>query len=286
MRFWHYSFFMSGEKFMKTVLTIAGSDSGGGAGIQADLKTIMAFGVYGTCAVTALTAQNTLGIQGIHPVPSDFLAAQIGSVFSDLSPDAVKIGMVPSPESMRIVIDRIRFYKASSVVIDPVMISSSGTPLISLEAIRLAKEELFPLASVITPNLPEMEFLSGIRIDSDSAREKAARLISKDCGCAVLAKGGHSTGADDLLCLGDTMLWYRQERIDNPNTHGTGCTCSSALACGLALGKSLPEAVQGAKAYMTGAIQSGLNLGSGSGPLNHSWCLAPFSPWTSKTGEQ
>ncbi|MGN0313167.1 MAG: bifunctional hydroxymethylpyrimidine kinase/phosphomethylpyrimidine kinase [Fusicatenibacter sp.] len=263
---------------MKTVLTIAGSDSGGGAGIQADLKTMTAFGIYGTSAVTALTAQNTTGIQSVLPVSPEFLAAQLDSVFSDLPPDAVKIGMVPTPESMRILIDRLRFYRASHIVIDPVMISSSGTPLMSSEAIQLAKEELFPLAQVITPNLPETEFLSGMQIDSDAAREQAATAISMAYGCAVLVKGGHSLGADDLLCAGDTFLWYRGERIENPNTHGTGCTCSSALACGLALGRTLPDAVLGAKAYMNGAIRSGLNLGSGSGPLDHTWCLTPFSP--------
>ena len=247
----------------KTVLTIAGSDSSGGAGIQADLKTMLANGVYGMSAITALTAQNTTGVSGIFPVTPEFLAMQIDSVFSDIRPDAVKIGMVSSGELIRVIAERLSYYKAENIVVDPVMISTSGSRL-------LDEELLLPMAAVATPNIPEAEVLSGICIRSSEDMVRAAEIISREYGCAVLCKGGHRLNdANDLLYRDGGFCWFMGRRIDNPNTHGTGCTLSSAIASGLARGYSLEQAVERAKEYLSGALEAMLDLGSGSGPMDH-----------------
>lgn len=251
----------------KTVLTIAGSDSSGGAGIQADLKTMLANGVYGMSAITALTAQNTTGVSGIFPVTPEFLAMQIDSVFSDIRPDAVKIGMVSSGELIRVIAERLSYYKAENIVVDPVMISTSGSRLLDEDAL---KELLLPMAAVATPNIPEAEVLSGICIRSSEDMVRAAEIISREYGCAVLCKGGHRLNdANDLLYRDGGFCWFMGRRIDNPNTHGTGCTLSSAIASGLARGYSLEQAVERAKEYLSGALEAMLDLGSGSGPMDH-----------------
>ena len=254
----------------KTVLTIAGSDSSGGAGIQADLKTMLANGVYGMSAITALTAQNTTGVSGIFPVTPEFLAMQIDSVFSDIRPDAVKIGMVSSGELIRVIAERLSYYKAENIVVDPVMISTSGSRLLDEDAVGALKELLLPMAAVATPNIPEAEVLSGICIRSSEDMVRAAEIISREYGCAVLCKGGHRLNdANDLLYRDGGFCWFMGRRIDNPNTHGTGCTLSSAIASGLARGYSLEQAVERAKEYLSGALEAMLDLGSGSGPMDH-----------------
>ena len=251
----------------KTVLTIAGSDSSGGAGIQADLKTMLANGVYGMSAITALTAQNTTGVSGIFPVTPEFLAMQIDSVFSDIRPDAVKIGMVSSGELIRVIAERLSYYKAENIVVDPVMISTSGSRLLDEDAVGALKELLLPMAAVGTTNIPEAEVLC-IRSSEDMVR--AAEIISREYGCAVLCKGGHRLNdANDLLYRDGGFCWFMGRRIDNPNTHGTGCTLSSAIASGLARGYSLEQAVERAKEYLSGALEAMLDLGSGSGPMDH-----------------
>lgn len=254
----------------KTALTIAGSDPSGGAGIQADLKTMLANGVYGMSAITALTAQNTTGVSGIFPVTPEFLGMQIDSVFSDIRPDAVKIGMVSSKELIRVIADRLSYYKAENIVVDPVMISTSGSRLIDEDAVGALKELLLPMAAVVTPNIPEAEVLSGIRIRSSEDMVRAAEIISREYGCAVLCKGGHRLNdANDLLYRDGGFCWFMGRRIDNPNTHGTGCTLSSAIASGLARGYGLEQAVESAKEYLSGALEAMLDLGSGSGPMDH-----------------
>ena len=254
----------------KTVLTIAGSDSSGGAGIQADLKTMLANGVYGMSAITALTAQNTTGVSGIFPVTPEFLAMQIDSVFSDIRPDAVKIGMVSLGELIRVIAERLSYYKAENIVVDPVMISTSGSRLLDEDAVGALKELLLPMAAVATPNIPEAEVLSGICIRSSEDMVRAAEIISREYGCAVLCKGGHRLNdANDLLYRDGGFCWFMGRRIDNPNTHGTGCTLSSAIASGLARGYSLEQAVERAKEYLSGALEAMLDLGSGSGPMDH-----------------
>ena len=254
----------------KTALTIAGSDPSGGAGIQADLKTMLANGVYGMSAITALTAQNTTGVSGIFPVTLEFLGMQIDSVFSDIRPDAVKIGMVSSKELIRVIADRLSYYKAENIVVDPVMISTSGSRLIDEDAVGALKELLLPMAAVVTPNIPEAEVLSGIRIRSSEDMVRAAEIISREYGCAVLCKGGHRLNdANDLLYRDGGFCWFMGRRIDNPNTHGTGCTLSSAIASGLARGYGLEQAVESAKEYLSGALEAMLDLGSGSGPMDH-----------------
>ena len=260
---------------MKTALTIAGSDSSGGAGIQADIKTMLANGVYAMSAITALTAQNTTGVQGIFEVSPDFLGQQIDSVFTDIRPDAVKIGMVSSEALIRCIGERLRFYRATCVVVDPVMVATSGARLLSETAVSALEAELFPLAAVLTPNIPEGEVLSGMAIRSGADMETAAREISERYGCAVLLKGGHDLNdANDLLYRDHTARWFRGKRINNPNTHGTGCTLSSAIASGLALGYPLEEAVERAKQYISGALAAMLDLGKGAGPMDHGWNLA------------
>lgn len=256
---------------MKTALTIAGSDSSGGAGIQADIKTMTACGVFAMSAITALTAQNTTGVSGILSVEQDFLAKQIDAVFEDIRPDAVKIGMVASPDTARTIADRLSCWKAENVVVDPVAVATSGSALSTNEAYEAVKKLLFPMAAVITPNIPEAQLISGMEIHCDEDMERAARKISGEYGCAVLCKGGHSiSDADDVLALPEgTLTWFRGRRINNTNTHGTGCTLSSAIAAGLAKGKPLTEAVADAKEYISGALGAMLDLGRGSGPLHH-----------------
>ncbi len=259
---------------MKTALTIAGSDSCGGAGIQADIKTMTMNGVFAMSAVTALTAQNTLGVTGIQESTPEFLALQLDAVFTDIFPDAVKIGMVSSTELIRVIAEKLRQYQARHVVVDPVMVATSGSSLLKSDAVRAMTEELFPLAEVITPNIPEAEVLSGERIQSEADMEKAAAAISKKYGCAVLLKGGHSINdANDVLYQNGNIVWFRGKRIDNPNTHGTGCTLSSAIASNLAKGFNLTTSVERAKSYLSGALQAQLNLGAGSGPMKHNYLL-------------
>ena len=259
---------------MRTALSIAGSDSSGGAGIQADLKTMTMNGVFAMTAITALTAQNTTGVQAIQETTPTFLAQQLDAVFTDIRPDAVKIGMVSSPELIRTIAERLRFYHAQNIVVDPVMVATSGSRLIRPEAVDTLTKELLPLALVVTPNIPEAELLSGRTIRDRAEMEAAAKAIGVAYGCAVLLKGGHSVqDANDLLYAGGTLQWFEGARIQNPNTHGTGCTLSSAIAANLAKGFSLPESVRRAKAYISGALAAMLDLGQGSGPMNHAWTL-------------
>lgn len=262
------------EKNMKTTLSIAGSDSCGGAGIQADLKTMTMNGVYGMTAITALTAQNTLGVRDILEVTPDFLKAQIDAVFEDIRPDAVKIGMVASAELIRVIAERLRFYQAGNVIVDPVMVATSGARLLKDDALEMLTKELLPLARVITPNIPEAQILSGKTISDAKEMEAVAGEIREKYGCAVLLKGGHSINdANDLLCDENGMTWFNGRRIENPNTHGTGCTLSSAIASNLAKGYSLEESIRRAKEYIAGALEAMLDLGRGSGPMQHNFNL-------------
>jgi len=255
-----------GENKMKCALTIAGSDCSGGAGIQADIKTIAAHKIYGESVITALTAQNTTGVYGVIDVPAAFVAKQLDCVFKDIPPDAVKTGMLSKPEIIKAVAAKLKYYKAKNIVVDPVMVSTSGAKLINAAAVKALKRYLFPLASLITPNIPEAEVLSGIKIKNAQDILRAARLI----GGTVLIKGGHSgTNADDLLLYKGKAVWFKAKRINNPNTHGTGCTLSSAIACNLAAGLGMAASVKNAKRYVTAALKAGLDLGAGSGPLNH-----------------
>ena len=259
---------------MKTALTIAGSDSSGGAGIQADLKTMTMNGVYAMSAITALTAQNTTGVRAVEETAPDFLRQQIDAVFEDIYPDAVKIGMVASCELIRVIADRLRFYKAQNVVVDPVMVATSGSALIKSDAVQTLTEELLPLATVVTPNIPEAEILSGMRIGTAEEMAEAARKIGSEHHCAVLLKGGHSVNdANDLLWADGEITWFEGKRIDNPNTHGTGCTLSSAIAANLAKGFTLTESVRRAKEYISGALAAMLDLGKGAGPMMHNFDL-------------
>ena len=259
---------------MKTALTIAGSDSSGGAGIQADIKTMTLNGVYAMSAVTALTAQNTTGVTGIFEVTPEFLGQQIDAVFADIPPDAVKIGMVSSPELIKVIAEKLREYNAKNIVVDPVMVSTAGSRLMKEEALQTLETELIPLATVITPNIPEAGILSGMKIQSSDGMTAAAKQIGDKFGCAVLLKGGHSVSdADDLLYARQDCLWFKGKRIENPNTHGTGCTLSSAIAANLAKGCSLETAVERAKEYISGALGAMLDLGRGSGPMNHAFDL-------------
>lgn len=255
---------------MKKVLTIAGSDCSGGAGIQADLKTMTAHKVYGMSVITALTAQNTTGVYGVLDAGADFVGQQLDCVFKDIYPDSIKIGMVSNIETIEMIAEKLKLYKASNIVIDPVMVSTSGCALMSPDAMGTLIEKLLPLGDVITPNIPEAEKLCGFEIKSGEDMIKAAEKIGKHLDGSVLIKGGHLTEtADDLLWHQGELRWYKSERVDNPNTHGTGCTLSSAIASNLALGYSVEASVANAKAYITGALKANLNLGSGSGPLNH-----------------
>ena len=255
---------------MRTALSIAGSDSSGGAGIQADIKTMTANGVYAMTAVTALTAQNTTGVTDILEATPSFLAAELDAVFTDIFPDAVKIGMVSSAELITVIADKLTQYGAKHIVVDPVMVATSGSKLLRDDAIGALTERLLLLAEVLTPNIPEAEILADMKIESPADMETAARTISEKYGCAVLCKGGHDLNdANDLLWKDGQARWFNGRRINNPNTHGTGCTLSSAIASNLAKGKDLESAVERAKAYISGALGAMLDLGHGRGPMNH-----------------
>ncbi|MDY2713607.1 MAG: bifunctional hydroxymethylpyrimidine kinase/phosphomethylpyrimidine kinase [Candidatus Faecivivens sp.] len=259
---------------MKTALTIAGSDCSGGAGIQADLKTMTVNGVYAMSAITALTAQNTTGVAGILEVTPDFLKQQIDMIFDDIRPDAVKIGMVSSSALIRVIAERLRFYHAENIVVDPVMVATSGSALMKNDAVETLIDQLLPLATLVTPNIPEAQVLSGMSIETEEEMEAAARKIGDACHCAVLVKGGHNINdANDLLYTDGKLQWFYGKRIDNPNTHGTGCTLSSAIAANLAKGYPLTQSVQKAKEYISGALAAMLDLGNGSGPMNHAFML-------------
>lgn len=259
---------------MRTALSIAGSDSCGGAGIQADIKTMTMNGVYAMTAITALTAQNTMGVSGICETTPEFLKLQLEAVFCDIFPDAVKIGMVSSTELITVIAYTLKFFGAKNIVVDPVMVSTSGSRLMNTDAVSVLTDKLFPLATVVTPNIPEAEILSGMTIRGESDLEKAAKRIGEIYRCAVLLKGGHGINdANDLLYMDGEIQRFNGKRIDNPNTHGTGCTLSSAVAANLAKGFSLQESVKHAKEYISGALVAGLDLGKGSGPLMHNFDL-------------
>lgn len=260
------------EYDMKKVVTIAGSDSSGGAGIQADIKTMMAHGVYAMSAITALTAQNTTGVYDVLEATPEFVGEQIDCIFNDIWPDAVKIGMVSNIGIIEKIAEKLKEHQAENIVVDPVMVSTSGCALMSPDAQETLVTKLLPLADIITPNIPEAECLCGFEIKSTDDMVRAAEVIGKNLKGCVLIKGGHLTEtADDLLYDNGELLWYRGERVDNPNTHGTGCTLSSAIASNLALGYDMKTSVKNAKDYITGALKDGLDLGKGSGPLNHAY---------------
>ncbi len=259
---------------MKTALTVAGCDPSGGAGIGADIKAMTMNGVFAMSVITALTAQNTTGVKSISEVTPDFLREQIDMVFEDIKPDAVKIGMVSNSELIEVLAQRLAFYKAKNVVVDPVMVATSGARLVKKDAVDAIEKHLLPIADLVTPNIPEAEILCARTIKSREDMISAALDINKHYGCAVLLKGGHSVNdSNDLLCEKGELRWFSAQRIDNPNTHGTGCTLSSAIAANLAKGFELAESVQRAKNYISGALSAMLNLGKGSGPLNHSFNL-------------
>ena len=255
---------------MKTAVTIAGSDSSGGAGIQADIKTMIANGVYAMSAITALTAQNTTGVTGIMEVTPEFLAQQLDSIFTDIRPDAVKIGMVSSSALIQVIAEKLKEYKAENIVVDPVMVATSGSKLISDDAIETLKTCLMPLSSILTPNIPEAEVLAEMKVETEEEMILAAKKISETFHCAVLCKGGHQLNdANDLLYRDGEYKWFHGKRIQNPNTHGTGCTLSSAIASNLAKGYSMDESVKRAKDYISEALEAMLDLGKGSGPMKH-----------------
>ena len=259
---------------MKTALTIAGSDSSGGAGIQADIKTMTANGVYAMSAITALTAQNTTGVTDILESTPLFLGEQLDAIFTDIFPDAVKIGMVSSADLILVIADKLKQYGAKNIVVDPVMVATSGAKLLREDAVEALCRHLLPLATVLTPNIPEAEILSGMTITDAAGMEAAAKYIREKYGCAVLCKGGHKVNdADDLLWQNGCGKWFHGRRIDNPNTHGTGCTLSSAIASNLAKGYDLDAAVKRAKDYISGALAAMLDLGRGSGPMDHMFAL-------------
>ena len=259
---------------MKTALTIAGSDCSGGAGIQADVKTMTMNGVYAMSVITALTAQNTTGVRAIQESSPEFLKEQLDVVFEDIVPDAVKIGMVSSGELIRVIADRLRYYQANNVVVDPVMVATSGSALMKNEAVQTLIDELFPLSILITPNISEAQVLSGLDITSKDDMIPAAKKMGDRYHCAVLLKGGHRVNdANDLLYQEGEFRWFEGKRIDNENTHGTGCTLSSAIASNLAKGCTLTESVQRAKDYISEVLAAQLDLGNGSGPLQHNFRL-------------
>lgn len=257
---------------MKSVLTIAGSDCSGGAGIQADIKTLTMHKVFATSVITAVTAQNTCGVARVEPLSPEMIESQIVSVMEDIFPDAVKIGMVGGKENVEIIVKMLKEYEPKNIVVDTVMISTSGKRLLEESAMEVYMKELLPLAHVITPNIPEAEMLTGRKIVSEESRMLVLRQLAETYPAAVLMKGGHRTeNADDWLAVKGHIICYPCKRIDNPNTHGTGCTLSSAIAANLAQGCSVEDSVAKAKEYITGAIKSGLVLGHGNGPLNHMW---------------
>ena len=259
---------------MKKALSIAGSDCSGGAGIQADIKTMTMNGVYAMSAVTALTAQNTLGVYAIQESTPEFLEQQLDAVFSDIFPDAVKIGMVSSSQLIRVIADRLKFHNAKNIVVDPVMVATVGSALMKNDAVQTLIDELLPLSTVVTPNIPEAQVLSGLVITNKAEMEQAAKYIGDTYSCAVLLKGGHSINdANDLLYSDGKIVWFEGERINNPNTHGTGCTLSSAIASNLAKGFTLEESIRRAKEYIQGALAAMLDLGKGSGPMQHNFDL-------------
>ena len=258
----------------KTALTIAGSDCSGGAGIQADLKTMTMNGVYAMSAITALTAQNTTGVRSIMEVTPEFLGEQLDMIFEDIRPDAIKIGMVSGSQLICTIAERLAYHKAVNIVVDPVMVATSGSKLIADEALNVLKEKLLSMATVVTPNIPEAEILTGMTIKNEADMLEAAKKIGETYHCAVLCKGGHSINdANDLLYSDGEYQWFYGKRIDNPNTHGTGCTLSSAIAANLAKGYSLKDAVEKAKEYISGALAAMLDLGAGSGPMDHAYML-------------
>ena len=259
---------------MRTALSIAGSDSSGGAGVQADLKTVTMNGVFAMSAITALTAQNTTGVTGILAADPEFLKKQIDAVFEDIRPDAVKIGMVSSSGLIKTIAERLQHYKAENIVVDPVMVATSGSRLLEEDAVDTLKKELLPIATVITPNIPEAEVLAEMQIKNEEDMKNAARMIGDTYHCAVLCKGGHKINdANDLLYFEGNYHWFKGKRINNPNTHGTGCTLSSAIAANLAKGFDLKISVQRAKDYISRALADMLDLGAGSGPMNHAFDL-------------
>ena len=259
---------------MKTALTIAGSDCSGGAGIQADLKTMTMNGVYAMSVITALTAQNTIGVRAIQESTPEFLKQQLDAIFEDIFPNAVKIGMVSSTELIRVIAERLRYFKAKNIVVDPVMVATSGSSLMKTDAVKTLIEELLPIATLVTPNIPEAEILSGLTIESKEDMLTVASKIGNTYGCAVLLKGGHNVNdANDLLYAGGQLTWFEGKRIKNPNTHGTGCTLSSAIASNLAKGFDLVESVKRAKEYISAALAAQLDLGHGSGPMMHNFDL-------------
>ena len=261
---------------MRTALTIAGSDSSGGAGIQADIKTMTMNGVFAMSAITALTAQNTLGVTDILEATPHFLAEELDAVFTDIFPDAVKIGMVSSAPLIEVIAEKLRAYKARHIVVDPVMVATSGSALLRDDAVGALERELLPLAEVVTPNIPEAQILSEMEIGSAADMETAAKAIYERFGCAVLLKGGHNLNdANDLLYADGEARWFKGKRIDNPNTHGTGCTLSSAIAANLAKGFNLPDSVERAKTYISGALAAMLDLGHGRGPMDHAFDIKP-----------
>ena len=286
------------SKTYPVVLSVAGSDSSGGAGIQADIKTATALGCYAETAITALTAQNTQGVSGIENAAPAFVGEQIDRCFEDIPPQAVKIGMVPTPEIAHVIAERLRAHSARNIVLDPVMVATSGSTLSDEDAVGVLARELFGHAAVITPNIPETEALLGRPVKDAAAMEAAALKLAARYGCGVLVKGGHRVeDANDVLAApaagekdggrvgenvdaaqaagsaadGATAHWIPGERVATENTHGTGCTLSTAIACGLARGLALEDAVRAAKRYLTGALSSGLALGHGNGPVDHMW---------------
>ncbi len=257
---------------MKKVLTIAGSDCSGGAGIQADLKTMCAHKVYGMSVITALTAQNTTGVEAIFEVTPEFVSQQLDCVFTDIIPDAVKIGMVSNAEVLEVIVQKLKQYNVKNIVVDPVMVATSGSKLLTDTAVNAVTTKLLPIATIITPNLFEAEVLTNLKISNANLMIEAAKRLSLSIDAAILIKGGHSVdNANDLLYINNEIIWMEGKRINNPNTHGTGCTLSSAIACNLALGMSIQESVKLAKNYISNAIGDQLNLGKGRGPLNHLW---------------
>lgn len=257
---------------MKSVLTIAGSDSSGGAGIQADIKTLTMHKVFATSVITAVTAQNTCGVAKVESLSTDIIESQISCIMEDIFPDAVKIGMIDRKENVEIIVKMLKKYAPKNIVVDTVMVSSSGKRLLEESAMEVYTKELLPLAQVITPNIPEAEVLTGRKIINEESRKQALKELAKQYPAAVLMKGGHGIGnADDWLVVEGKIICYSGRRVDNPNTHGTGCTLSSAIAANLALGYPLEESVAKAKEYITGAIEARLALGHGNGPLNHMW---------------
>lgn len=257
---------------IRKALTIAGSDSGGGAGIQADIKTFQELGVYGMSALTAVTAQNTLGVQGVYPLEDEAVARQLDSIGEDLGPDAVKTGMLFSPEIVRIVADKVQQYHWSNLVVDPVMIAKGGAPLLQQEAVRTVVRYLLPLAMVVTPNIPEAELLTDMKITTLQQREEAARRLVQTGARYVVIKGGHAAETElavDVLFDGHEFMYLESPRIPTRHTHGTGCTFSAAVAAGLAQGHTAYDAIRTAKLFIQAAIEDGLHIGGGHGPTNH-----------------